>query len=184
MGDRLATIDMTRKVGAAVPGCCAHFPRGKLVPHLKQSRLGRGLPPYQVASWSIQPFGHNRHAPKSGGCCGPFGGWAGFPSSTLWHWQRPIPPYQVASWSIQPFGHNRRGLKSGGGCCTCRFWEERGPHLTQCGRGRGLTPYQVASWSIQPRCRQHYKISAMMRSCRRFLFAIKVTSIFYVYCTL
>ena len=26
---------------------------------------GRGLPPYQVASSSIQPFGHNRHGPKT-----------------------------------------------------------------------------------------------------------------------
>jgi len=34
------------------------FPWG-LSPHLTQCRLGRGLPRYQVASWSIQPFGHN-----------------------------------------------------------------------------------------------------------------------------
>jgi len=27
---------------------------------------GLRLPPYQVVSWSIQPFGHNRHGPKSG----------------------------------------------------------------------------------------------------------------------
>jgi len=33
-----------------------------------QCRLGRGLPPYYVASWSIQPFGHNRYGPKIGGC--------------------------------------------------------------------------------------------------------------------
>jgi len=38
--------------------CCAPF-LGELGPHLTQCRLGRGLPPYQVASWSIQPFGHN-----------------------------------------------------------------------------------------------------------------------------
>ena len=31
----------------------------ELGPHLTQCRLGRGLPPYQVASWSTQPFGHN-----------------------------------------------------------------------------------------------------------------------------
>jgi len=41
MGDRLATTDMGRKLG---PQC----------------GLGRGLPLYEVASWSIQPFGHNR----------------------------------------------------------------------------------------------------------------------------
>ena len=35
-----------------------------------QCGLGWGLPSYQVASWSIQPSGHNRHGPKSGrrGC--------------------------------------------------------------------------------------------------------------------
>ena len=30
-----------------------------LDPRLTHCGLGRGLPPYQVASWSIQPFGHN-----------------------------------------------------------------------------------------------------------------------------
>jgi len=35
-------------------GCC-----GRLGPHLTQYGLGLGLPLYQVASWSIQPFGHN-----------------------------------------------------------------------------------------------------------------------------
>jgi len=43
MGDRLATIDMGRKVGAAVP-----LSVGELGPHLIQCHLGRGLPPYQV----------------------------------------------------------------------------------------------------------------------------------------
>jgi len=44
MGDRLATIDMNRKVG----GLCPFY--GELGPHLTQCGLGRGLPPYQVAS--------------------------------------------------------------------------------------------------------------------------------------
>ena len=38
--------------------------RGELGPYLTQSRLGRVLPPYQVAPWSLQPFGRNRYAPK------------------------------------------------------------------------------------------------------------------------
>jgi len=42
---RLATIDMGRKLG----GGCALF-LGELGRHLTQSRLGRGLPAYQVAS--------------------------------------------------------------------------------------------------------------------------------------
>jgi len=44
MGDRLATVDMGRKVGAAVA-----LSVEELGPHLTQCRLGRGLPPYQVA---------------------------------------------------------------------------------------------------------------------------------------
>jgi len=40
---RLATIDMGQKL----VGGCAFF-SGELGPHRKQSRLGRGLPPYQV----------------------------------------------------------------------------------------------------------------------------------------
>ena len=42
---RLATVDMGQKMG--VPPL---FGEGELGPHLTQSRLGRGLPPYQVAS--------------------------------------------------------------------------------------------------------------------------------------
>ena len=38
-------------------------------PHLAQYGLGWGLSPYQVASSSIQPFGHNRYRPKIGGLC-------------------------------------------------------------------------------------------------------------------
>ena len=37
--------------------------REELGPRLIQ--LGRGLLPYQVASSSIQPFGHNRHETKT-----------------------------------------------------------------------------------------------------------------------
>jgi len=63
MDDHLATIDMGRKVG----GCCAPFHGGAGTPFNTMSP-GWGLPPYQVASWSIQPFGHNRHGLKIGGC--------------------------------------------------------------------------------------------------------------------
>jgi len=34
--------------------------------HLTQCGLGQDVPPYQMASWSIQPFDDNRHGPKSG----------------------------------------------------------------------------------------------------------------------
>jgi len=54
MGDRLASIGMGRKWRGAAMG--AGSPLG---PHLTQCGLGRGLHLYQVASWSIQPCGHN-----------------------------------------------------------------------------------------------------------------------------
>jgi len=80
MGDRLTTIDMSQKLGA-VP----FFKGGSWIPNLTQCGLGRGLPSYLVASWSIQPFSHNRHGPKSGGCCAPFlGRITGSPSNTVW----------------------------------------------------------------------------------------------------
>jgi len=48
------------KVGQKVTGCYVPLSvGGQLGPHLKQCRLGRGLPLYQVAYWSIQPYGHN-----------------------------------------------------------------------------------------------------------------------------
>ena len=49
----LATTDMGRKLGAApLLGWVAGS-------HLTQCGRDRGLPPCQVSSWSIQPFGHN-----------------------------------------------------------------------------------------------------------------------------
>ena len=52
MGDCLATIGISRKMGDAA----VLLSVGELGPHLTQCRLGRGIPPYQVASWSIQPI--------------------------------------------------------------------------------------------------------------------------------
>ena len=40
------------------------FLGGELGPHLTQCCLGWGLPPYQLASWSVQSFGHNAHGSK------------------------------------------------------------------------------------------------------------------------
>jgi len=53
MGNRLVTIDMVRKVEVL----CSFFWGDGF--HLTQSGLHWGLPPCQVSSWSIQPFGHN-----------------------------------------------------------------------------------------------------------------------------
>ena len=75
---------------------------------------------YQVASWSIQPFGHNRHGLKTGGCVLFLGVGLG-PHLTQCRLGRGLPPYQVASWSNHPFGHNRHGMKIGG-CATLAMW--------------------------------------------------------------
>jgi len=49
-------------------GCCAPVAGGgEQGPRLTQCGMGGGLLPYQVASSSIQLFGHNRHGPKIGG---------------------------------------------------------------------------------------------------------------------
>jgi len=94
MGGRLATLDIGRKVGAAVSISVG----GKLGLHLTKCGLGQGLPPYQVASWPIQPLRHNRYkariirtqtkpAPvncESGGYSAPFRGGAVSPSYTMW----------------------------------------------------------------------------------------------------
>ena len=108
MGDRLATIeDMGRKLGAV-----SLFWRGEMGPHLTQCGLGRCLYPYQVASWSIQPFGHNRHGPKSGGLF-PFGKGELGPHLTQYDRGRGLPAWHVSSWSIQPFGHNTPTSQTG-----------------------------------------------------------------------
>jgi len=46
-----------------------------------------------------------------------------------------------SSWDGRPCQSS--GPKSGG--CYTHFCGELGPHLTQCGKDRGLHPYQVAS---------------------------------------
>jgi len=57
---RSATTDIGRNWGLSPLG------ERQLGPHLPQCRVGRGrgLPPYQVASWSMQPFGHIRRGPN------------------------------------------------------------------------------------------------------------------------
>jgi len=83
---------------------------GGLGPHLTQSRLGRGLPPYQVASLSIQPFSRNGYGPKMGVC--PLGGGELGPHLTQCGHSRGLPACQVSSWSVKPFGHNTPTLQT------------------------------------------------------------------------
>jgi len=83
MGHRLATIDMGQKLG----GCTLLV--GELGPHVTQCGLGKGLPSYQAASLSIQPFGHNRHrhGPKN---------WGAVPRLGRGSW---VPIYHNVAWA-------------------------------------------------------------------------------------
>ena len=141
--------------------------------------------------WDGQPFGHNRHRPKSGGCCAPlFWGEVGPPSNTMlpgprptsvpssilihpavwpqqtwakkwgtamplfwgaWSpsntmWAGPRPTSLPSSSLIHPAICPQQTWVENWGLCP--VWGELGPHLTQCGKGRGLPPHQVASWYI------------------------------------
>jgi len=105
MGDRFVTIGIGRKLMRLCP-----FSLGRaLGPHVTQCGLGRGVPLYQVASWSIQPFGYDRDLQKNAPSFleGEMG--LHLPQCGL---GRDLPPYQVASWSIQPFGHNTPTLQT------------------------------------------------------------------------
>jgi len=70
---------------------------------LAQCGLGWGLPPYQVASWSIQPFGHNRHGPKIGGLCPFLGRGAASPSITMSLGSSKA--YLPTKWHLDPSSH-------------------------------------------------------------------------------
>ena len=67
MGDHLAIIHEPKSGRWLCP-----FLGGSWIPHLTQCRRDRWLSPHQVASWSIQLFGHNTHGPIIRGLC-PFG---------------------------------------------------------------------------------------------------------------
>ena len=88
------------------------FSWGYLGPHRTQCRVGRGLPPYQVVSSSMQPFGHNRHGPKTGEALPPFWrGRTGSPSNTMSLWSKPtsLPSgilMHPASWPQQIWAEN------------------------------------------------------------------------------
>jgi len=85
---------------------------------------------YQVASSSIQPFGHSRHGPKLGAL--PLLRESLGPHQTQRRLGRSL-YLQVASSSIQSFGHNKHGPKigwhemchfSGGAGCHKVAWSE------------------------------------------------------------
>jgi len=135
IGDCLATIDMGQKGGLLCP-----FPEGgRAEPHLTQCGLCRDLPSHQVAFWSIQPFGHNSHGLKIGGCA-PLKGAAGSPSNTMWPGPRPTSItsgilIHPANWPQQTWVENWRAvlpLLGGAGSPCNTMW-------------RGLRPTPVPS---------------------------------------
>jgi len=112
---------------------------GSWGPYVTERGLGRGLPSYQVASRSIQPFGNNRHGPKYiGGLCPLLGMGAGSPSNTMSLGPRPTSLLSgtlilPAVWPQQIWAEN---------------WGRTVPHLTQRGHGRGL--YLRAKFHLDP----------------------------------
>jgi len=106
MGDR------ARAVGRKAGGCCAPF-RGS---SSNTTSPGQGLPPYQVVSWSIQPFGHNRYGPKVGVAVGSIKLWS--PSNNVAWSEVYFPTKWHLDPSRQPFGYNRYGRQLG----VCPFW--------------------------------------------------------------
>ena len=126
----VATMDMGRKEG----GCCAHF-AGEAGPNtgLTLCGLGRGLLPHQVASSSIQPFGHNIHGAKN---------WVGAVSYFLWGAGSPSktksPGPRTTSIPsgilVHPAVWKQRILAKNCGLCPFRRGQ-LGPHLTQCRPG-------------------------------------------------
>ena len=132
----MATIDMGEKGGLQCPFC------GQLGPRVIQCGLCRGLLPHQVASSSIQPFGHNRHGPKIGWVGVPFVlEVAGSPSNT----KSPVPsPTSIPSGIlVHPAVWPQWTMDENWGCAPLGEGE-LGPDLTQCRVGRRLPPYQVA----------------------------------------
>jgi len=94
---------------------------GRLSLHQTQSPLGWGQHPYQVASWCIEPFGHNRNGPKIVEGAPPlFGGRGLGPHLTQSRLGWGLPPCQVPASFIHPFGCNKHGRKFGGAPST--FW--------------------------------------------------------------
>jgi len=110
---------------------------------------GRGLPPYQVASWSIRPFATADMDRKFEGGCAAFEwklGPQNSPSNTVW----PRPSSLPSGFLIHPaVCHSRHGPKIWGGAVPLLSgsWVPKTPHLTQYGRAEA---YLHAEFHIDP----------------------------------
>jgi len=120
--------------------------------HRTQCYLGRGLPPYQVVSWCIQPFGHNTHGPKSGRGAVPLSG--GSWVSVLDNVASAEAYLRRTKSHLDPssHGHNRHKPNSGGGLLCPLF----GVGLLPCG-GAGSPsetmwrgPRRHTKWYVDP----------------------------------
>jgi len=80
MGDRLATVDMGRKEGVAVP----------LSVHGSPSNNVARAEVYLPTKWHLDPSSRlaRTDMDQKWGCCAPFGG-SGSPPNTVWHGPRP-----------------------------------------------------------------------------------------------
>jgi len=117
-----------------------------LGPYVTQSCLGWGLPPCQVPSWSIQPFGHNKYEPKIWGLCPLFGEVAGSPSNIKSPRLRPA-SMLTTIYIIQPFGHNKHGPKIWGAPPPFGEGDAGSPSNT---KSPGLSPTSIPSGILIP----------------------------------
>ena len=125
----------------------ALFGEGQLGPHLTKCRLGQGLPSYQVASWSIEPFGHNRYGPKIEVCAPLREGDLG-PHLTECGQGRGLPARQVSSWFVQSFGHNTPTLRFI--CHPCVY-----PQIVKCWVSAGKKNLFLPDMKFKPREKQN-----------------------------
>jgi len=111
MGDRLATIDMGRKLWSCAPSGGAGSPCNTMWPGPRPTFVPSGILIHSAitAVWSQQTWAQNWE-----GALSPF--WGGELGLTKCRLGQGLPPYQVASWSIQLFVHNRYGQKIWGLC--------------------------------------------------------------------
>ena len=130
MGDRGHNRHGPKRVGeAAVP-----LSRGReLGPRLTQCGLGWGLLPYEVASLSIQPFGHNRHGRKLGVPPGFGGEGAGSPSNTMWPGPMPtcMPSFILIHPTVWPSYTNVTGRTRQAGQTDRRRYDSVGRTVLQ-----------------------------------------------------